>query len=108
MNGSMSQSPQTELPSFYHSLPGAHRRHARPQLLSKVRITYCSNGTTVLPHVGYRVDVSDSGISFVTDIVLDFHRTLLLEYTDSVGKRCSRTARLRYRMNRTYGARFLE
>jgi len=107
MNRSMLPSPPQELSASGFLPSVAHRRQAMPNIESMVRITYCSNPTPIL-QVGHRVDIRDNGISFVTDAALDFHRIMLLEYTDLDGKQCSRTARLRYRMNHTYGARFLE
>ena len=106
MNHSILSSPRPELSSSGPLPSVAHARQARPQIESMVRIMYCSNPNPIV-QVGHRVDIGDNGISFVTDAVLDFHRIMLLEYKDLDGKRCSRTARLRYRMNHTYGARFL-
>ena len=84
-----------------------HRRHERSPLHSLVRLSYLSDPTQV-GHLGRGVDISDSGLSFVSESVLDFHRVMVIEYTDMSGVECRRPARLMYRMNHTYGAYFLD
>lgn len=84
-----------------------NRRHERRPLDSLVRVTYFSDSTTTA-HIGQGVDISDGGLAFVLGAVLDFHRLMLLEYVNHADRSCKRTARLRYRMNRTYGTRFVD
>jgi len=83
------------------------RRHERRPLNSLVRISYCSDSPGN-PHIGRGVDISDGGLAFEIGTVLDFYRLILLEFTDHAGRSCKRVARLRYRMNRTYGACFVD
>jgi hypothetical protein len=54
------------------------------------------------------IDLSDSGIAFESESELDFSSVLHLQYREEDGTEHRRTARLLYRLQRRYGAFFLE
>jgi len=83
------------------------RRHERRPLHSAIRITYCADATRSA-QIAQGIDVSDGGVAFESDLELDFYRVMQLEYTEDDGTNRCRTARLHYRMQRKYGAYFLE
>ena len=95
--------PSSALPA--HSVQ--RRRHERRPLHSPIRILYCSDVTQRV-QTAQGIDVSDGGIAFEIDSQLDFYSTMRLEYTEDDGTKCCRTAILQYRMQRTYGAWFVE
>ena len=83
-----------------------NRRHERRPLHSLIRITYCADATQSA-QTAQGIDVSDSGVAFESDSELDFYSVMRLEYTEDDGTKRCRTARLQYRMRRTYGAYFV-
>ncbi|MGA9565536.1 MAG: PilZ domain-containing protein [Candidatus Korobacteraceae bacterium] len=83
------------------------RRHGRFPLHSPVRIVYDSDDALKI-QLGQGVDFSASGVAFESDSDLNFYSALRLEYTDDDGENFCRTARLLYRVNRRYGAYFVD
>jgi len=83
------------------------RRHGRFPLHSPVRIVYNSDDAMKI-QVGQGVDLSASGVAFESDSDLNFYSALRLEYTDDDGENFCRTARLLYRVDRRYGAYFVD
>jgi hypothetical protein len=83
------------------------RQHGRRLLHSPVRIVYNSSEAPSA-QIGQGLDISAGGLSFETDSDLDFYHAIRLEYTDDDRENFNRTARLLYRMNRRYGAYFVD
>jgi hypothetical protein len=97
-----------EVPSSSLPAPSVQRRrHERRPLHSSVRIIYCSDATQRV-QIAQGIDVGDSGVAFEIDSALDFYSMLRLEYTEDDGTKYCRTAILQYRMQRRYGAWFVE
>jgi hypothetical protein len=83
------------------------RRHARRPLHSLIRIACCSDPAQ-RAQLGQGIDIGYGGLAFESDSALDFYSVLQLEYRDDEGRDCNRKARLLYRMNRRYGAYFVD